>query len=225
MVSIVIVSHSAKLAEGVQELAKQMVQGKVSLAAAGGIDDPGNPIGTDPMKVMEAIESIYSDDGVLVLMDLGSALLSAEMALEFLPPEQQANIRLCAAPLVEGTMAAAVQAMVGGSLDQVANEALGALKAKNEQLGLNEVVDTAVSPTLDSTATEQIQLTIPNKLGLHARPAARFVQTANQFQANIEVKNNGKTANAKSINQVATLNARQGDTISLTAVGPDALDW
>ena len=224
MVSIVIVSHSAKLAEGVQELAKQMVQGKVSLAAAGGIDDPGNPIGTDPIKVMEAIESIYSDDGVLVLMDLGSALLSAEMALEFLPPEQQANIRLCAAPLVEGTMAAAVQAMVGGSLDQVANEALGALKAKNEQLGLNEVVDTAVSPTLDSTATEQIQLTIPNKLGLHARPAARFVQTANQFQANIEVKNNGKTANAKSINQVATLNARQGDTISLTAVGPDALD-
>ena len=182
MVSIVIVSHSAKLAEGVQELAEQMVQGKVALAAAGGIDDPENPIGTDPMKVMEAIESVYSDDGVLVLMDLGSALLSAEMALEFLLPEQQANIRLCAAPLVEGTMAAAVQAMVGGSLDQVANEALGALKAKNEQLGLDEVVDTAVSPTLDSTAAEQIQLTIPNKLGLHARPAARFVQTANQIQ-------------------------------------------
>ena len=222
MVSIVIVSHSAKLAAGVHELAEQMVQGKVALAAAGGIDDPKNPIGTDPMKVMEAITSIYSDDGVLVLMDLGSALLSAEMAIEFLLPEQQANVRLCAAPLVEGTMAAAVQAMVGGSLDQVANEALGALKAKNEQLGLDEVVNTAVPTTLDSSNASQIQLTIPNKLGLHARPAARFVQTANQFQAETEVKNKGKTANAKSINQVATLNARQGDIVTITAVGADA---
>ncbi len=222
MVSIVIVSHSAKLAEGVREIAEQMVQGKVTLAAAGGIDHSENPIGTDPMKVMEAITSIYSDDGVLVLMDLGSALLSAEMALEFMLPKQRANIRLCAAPLVEGTMAAAVQAMVGGSLDQVANEALGALKAKNKQLGLDEGADTAVSPTLDSAAAEKIQLTIPNKLGLHARPAAKFVQTANRFAADVQIENNGRTANAKSINQVATLNARQGDTVTITAAGPDA---
>jgi multiphosphoryl transfer protein len=222
MVSIVIVSHSAKLADGVREIAEQMVQGKVALAAAGGIDHSENPIGTDPMKVMEAITSIYSDDGVLVLMDLGSALLSAEMALEFLTPEQQAHVRLCAAPLVEGTMAAAVQAMVGGSLDQVANEALGALKSKNKQLGLDEGAETAVSPTLDSAAAEKIQLTIPNKLGLHARPAAKFVQTANRFAADVQIENNGRTANAKSINQVATLNARQGDTVTITAVGPDA---
>ncbi len=224
MVSIVIVSHSAKLADGVLEIVEQMVQGKVALAAAGGIDNSENSIGTDPMKVMEAITSIYSDDGVLVLMDLGSALLSAEMALEFLPPKQQANIRLCAAPLVEGTMAAAVQAMVGGSLNQVANEALGALKAKSEQLGLEGFVDTAVSPTLDSAAAEKIQLTIPNKLGLHARPAAKFVQTANRFAADVQVENDGRTANAKSINQVATLNARQGDIITITAVGADASD-
>ena len=113
MVSIVIVSHSAKLAEGVRELAQQMVQGAVDMAVAGGIDDPENPIGTDTMKVFEAIERVYSEDGVLVLMDLGSALMSAEMALEFLPPESQANVYLSEAPLVEGTMAAAVQASVG----------------------------------------------------------------------------------------------------------------
>ena len=73
MVGIVIVSHSASLAEGVRELADQMVQGQVPLATAGGIDDPDQPIGTDPMKVLAAIESVYGDDGVLVLMDLGSA--------------------------------------------------------------------------------------------------------------------------------------------------------
>jgi multiphosphoryl transfer protein len=222
MVSIVIVSHSARLAEGVSELAEQMVQGRVALAAAGGIDDPDHPIGTDPMKVLAAIESVYSEDGVLVLMDLGSALLSAETALEFLSPEKQANVRLCAAPLVEGTISAAVQAMVGSNLDQVMAEALGALKAKNEQLKLEYGAATAVTPTPDTASAEQIQLTIPNKLGLHARPAARFVQTANKFRAEIQVGNKGKTANAKSINQVVTLNARQDDTITITAVGSDA---
>jgi phosphocarrier protein FPr len=83
MLGIVIVSHSAKLAEGVEELARQMTQGQVPLVAAGGIDDPDNPIGTDAMRIYAAIEQVYSDDGVLVLMDMGSALLSAEMALEF----------------------------------------------------------------------------------------------------------------------------------------------
>ena len=136
MVSIVIVSHIAKLAEGVRELANQMVQGKVDMAVAGGIDDPDNPIGTDAMKVLEAIELVYNDDGVLVLMDLGSALLSAETALDFLEPERQANVYLCEAPLVEGTMAAAVQASVGANIQQVISEARGALGVKADQLGL-----------------------------------------------------------------------------------------
>ncbi len=134
MVGIVFVSHSAKIAEGVRELANQMVQGKVPIATAGGIDDPENPIGTDAMKVYEAIESVYSDDGVVVLMDLGSALLSTEMALEFLDPAVQANIFLSPAPFVEGALAAAVQASVGGTPDQVLQEAQGALAMKLEQL-------------------------------------------------------------------------------------------
>ncbi|WP_420643565.1 phosphoenolpyruvate--protein phosphotransferase [Candidatus Leptofilum sp.] len=228
MVGLVVVSHSATLAQGVRELAEQMVQGQVPIAIAGGIDDPEQPIGTDPMKVMAAIESVYSDDGVLVLMDLGSALLSAEMALEFLPEDQQLNIRLCAAPLVEGTMAAAVQAMVGGSLAQVLTEAEGALAVKAEQLNLPvpQVAGTQIPPTAAAAPTdekpEEISLTVNNKMGLHARPAANFVQTASKFQAEIAVRKNGKTANAKSINQVATLGVRQGETILVTAVGPDS---
>src|SRR6476620_8687737 len=106
MIGLVIVSHSTKLAEGVRELAVQMVKDRVPIAVAAGIDDLADPIGTDPMRVMAAIEAVYSTDGVLVLMDLGSALMSAEMALEFLTPEQQAHIFLCEAPLVEGATAA-----------------------------------------------------------------------------------------------------------------------
>jgi dihydroxyacetone kinase phosphotransfer subunit len=135
MVSLVFVSHSALLAEGVRQLAEQMTQGAVPMAVAGGIDDPDNPIGTDAMKVLEAIQSVYSDDGVVVLMDLGSALLSAEMALEFLSDEQRPQVHLCPAPLVEGALAAAVQASVGASAAQVMAEALGALAVKVEHMG------------------------------------------------------------------------------------------
>src|SRR5512136_36773 len=101
MIGLVIVSHSALLAEGVCELASQVAQCKVRLAPAGGTSDPEHPFGTDAVKVLEAIHSVHSDEGVLVLMDLGSAVLSAETALELMTPEARTRVRLCAAPLVE----------------------------------------------------------------------------------------------------------------------------
>ena len=226
MIGLVIVSHSAKLAEGVAELVNQMTQGQVSLAIAGGIEDPANPIGTDPMRVLKAIQSVYSDDGVIVLMDLGSALLSAEMALEFLPEEQQAKIRLCEAPLVEGAMAAGVQAMASTDIDQVLAEARAALTAKAAQLQ-QAVPDLAASPAAQPLITpeHEITLTIRNKLGLHARPAARFVATAGRFEAQLTVRNittGVGPVNAKSINMVATIGARRGHEIAVGAQGPEA---
>ncbi len=126
MIGIVIISHSAKLAAGVKELAQQMVQTSVPIAIAAGIDDPENPFGTDVLQVQAAIESVYSDAGVVVLMDLGSAVLSAEMALEFLDQDQKPKVRLCEAPLVEGAIAAVVQAAAGGDMDQGIAEARSA---------------------------------------------------------------------------------------------------
>lgn len=222
MVGIVIVSHSNTLANGVVELATQMVQGKIAIAAAGGIDDPDDPIGTDPMRVQQAIEEVYSDDGVIVLMDLGSALLSAEVALEFLTPEQQTNVVLCEAPLVEGALAAAVQAMVGGTLAQVLVEARSSLGAKAEQLGVTVSDNGEATAAPVSGETHELSLTVANPNGLHARPAAQFVTVANRFEATVRVVKGGKSANAKSINQVAKLNVRQGDGIVVQASGGDA---
>lgn len=223
MVGLVIVSHSARLAEGVRELAQQMTQGRVPLAIAGGIDDLENPIGTDAMKVMEAIDAVYSDDGVVVLMDLGSALLSAETALDFLPDEQRARVFLSKAPLVEGAMAAAVQAMVGAPVEQVLAEAESALVVKREQLGGEpEAVPAPAESPVDSDNAQRVTLLVRNRLGLHARPAARFVTTAGRYEADVRVLKGGKAANAKSINQVAILGVRQGDEIVVTATGPDA---
>lgn len=129
MVNTVIVSHSARLGEGVGELARQMLTGDgCKLAIAAGIDDPENPIGTDPIKVMEAIESVADTDHVLVMMDIGSALLSAETALDLLDPAIAAKVRLCAAPLVEGTLAATVSAATGSDIDKVIADAMNAPK-------------------------------------------------------------------------------------------------
>lgn len=224
MVGIVIVSHSARLAEGVRELAEQMTQGNVPLAVAGGIDDAENPIGTDAMKVLEAIQTVYSDDGVVVLMDLGSALLSAETALDFLPDEQRPRVHLCAAPLVEGAMAAAVQAALGAPAAQVMAEAETALMVKREQLGVAAAPAAPAPAAPDAAAGESITLTVRNRLGLHARPAARFVATAGRFASDVRVIKGERSANAKSINQVATLGVRQGDRITVVAAGPDAAD-
>lgn len=225
MVGLVIVSHSTQLAEGVKELADQMTQGAVRIAAAGGIDDPDNPIGTDPLRVQQAIESVSDGSGVVVLMDLGSALLSAEMALEFLPPEIAEQVYLSSAPLVEGAMAAAVQAAAGSAPELVLAEALSSLAVKAAQLGQDPPPATGAPAVAspDGATAERLVLTIANRLGLHARPAARFVTTAGRFDADVLVSKGDRTANAKSINQVATLGVRQGDTITITATGADAL--
>ena len=226
MVGLVIVSHSAKLAEGVAELARGMAGPDVKIAATGGLALPDQPLGTDAELIFQAIDQVYSDEGVLVLMDLGSAILSAEMALEQLDEEKRKHVLLCDAPLVEGSVAAAVQARLGSTLEQVAAEARGALSPKVEQLGSQVPVPQPLSPPAVSTPPESaqlIRLTVRNRLGLHARPAARFVLTAARTLADVHLRNlsTGRgPVNAKSINAVATLGVLKGHEIEVTASGP-----
>ena len=229
MVGIVIVSHSAKLAEGVKELAQQMIQTNVPLAIAAGIDDPVNPFGTDALQIQTAIESVNDKSGIVVLMDLGSAILSAEMALEFLPEEEREKVRLCEAPLVEGAIAAVVEAASGASLEQVMASARDSLSGKISQLGggdtLLEKEKSQTQETLIIAPEQKIQLTVPNVHGLHARPAAKFVTTASSFSAEIKLQNlttQSQIVSAKSINQVMLLGVRQGHEIAVSATGKDA---
>lgn len=228
MVGIVIVSHSATLAAGVQELVAQMAPG-VPLALAGGTENPDEPIGTDPIRVLQAIEAVYSADGVLVLMDLGSAIMSAEAAIELLAPEEQAQIYLCEAPLVEGALAAAVAAAGGAAIAQVLQEARQAQPAKLAQLtpvlraaSLSSVITATQVDDSTSPITLTQAFTIPNPLGLHARPAARLVNIAGRHDAIITISKGTQTAVASSINQLLTLGARQGDEVTVCVRGPEA---
>lgn len=110
MVGLVIVSHSQKLAEGVVELARAMAD-EVRIAAAGGLED--GTLGTSYQRIHDAIEEVYSEDGVAVLMDMGSAVMTAEMVLEDLDKD---NVVLVDCPLVEGAVLAAVESATGSSL-------------------------------------------------------------------------------------------------------------
>src|ERR671937_1135187 len=182
VVEIVIVSHSATLAAGVRGLAAEMSGPDVRLELAGGLDEP-EALGTDAVRVADAIARADSGDGVLVLMDLGSAVLSAETALDLLTPEQKERVLLCEAPLVEGAVAAAVADRLGTPLAEVAAEARAGLQGKAAHLGSGEPV-TPAPAAAPPGAGPTVRLEIRNPLGLHARPAARFVQTAGGFDAN-----------------------------------------
>ncbi len=230
MIGIVLVSHSETLAKGVLELIQQMVQDQVPIALGAGTDNEDEPIGTDPMKVLAAIHSVYSDDGVLVLMDLGSALMSAETAIELLELEQQEKIYLCEVPLVEGGLAAAVAAGGGGSIEFVINEARDALIDKSAQLEPMLKIpprslapaDNAATHSAQDAADAEITVTLPNALGLHARPAARVVSTLAPFASDVAIRFGSKTINARSLNKIVTLGSRQGDELVFQATGTDA---
>ena len=123
-VGMVIVSHSARLAEGVAELAGQMVHGKVRIVAAGGLAD--GVLGTSVDKILAALRQVDGSDGILVLLDLGSAVMSAEMAVEAFAQESPHPVIISPAPLVEGAVIAAVEASIGNSLEDVAEAAASA---------------------------------------------------------------------------------------------------
>ncbi len=223
MIALVIVSHSARLAEGVRELAAQMTGGKpLPLFAAGGTDE--GEIGTSLEKIMAALDAALQEgEEVVILADLGSAVMTAQMAIEFLPPEAQARVHLVDAPLVEGAISAAATAAGGGDVDAVCE---AARQARTLSKLYTETEEPGGPSSSSDEATASVEVTIVNPTGLHARPAAQFVQRATGFQAEITVENLSKgrpPTNAKSVMAVlGQATAEQGERIRITAHGPDA---
>jgi PTS hybrid protein len=121
MIHLVLVSHSRKLAEGLAELALQMAPPDLTVAAVGGVlDGEGNShLGTDAFAIIEAIRCNPSPDGILILVDLGSAVLSAETALDLVEPELRQRCLISNAPLVEGAIIAAIEAGLDRTLAEI----------------------------------------------------------------------------------------------------------
>ena len=235
MTGLVVVSHSRALADSAVALASEMLHGsQVRIAVAAGLD--ATTFGTDATAIVEAIHTADDGDGVVVLMDLGSAVLSAEMALDMIDPAVRERVVLCPAPLVEGLVVAAVSAAGGATPGEVAAEAIGSLAAKqfhvnppvpssvatDKAVGGGEL-DEGISP--DAETYTSVVVKIANPHGLHARPAARLVQEARLFDARIELRNLDTGAGpvpATSLSKVATLGALSGHRVELTATGSQA---
>jgi dihydroxyacetone kinase phosphotransfer subunit len=126
MVGLVLISHSGTLVEGLREMVAQVAGDDVPVATAGGT--PDGRLGTSAPQIADAIRSTLDAgaDHALVLLDLGSAALSLELALEEFDEADRARVRISEAPLVEGAILAAVQASIGANIDEVAAAAEGA---------------------------------------------------------------------------------------------------
>lgn len=242
MIALLVVSHSRPLARAAVDLAAQMVpeDRRPAIKVAAGLDE--DTLGTDASAVSAALEELSDAEGVLVLVDLGSAILSAEMALEFVDPDLAARVRISAAPIVEGLVAAVVTASSGAPLDEVDREARASLTAKIQQVDADQPQDGQSqdgqqnSPIGDSQAVppvpsqpqepdEQWELVLDNPHGLHARPAAALVSALRGLDAQVSVANasTGSTpVDAQSLSAVTGLQLRQGQTMRLSATGPQA---
>ncbi|MEO8228685.1 MAG: dihydroxyacetone kinase phosphoryl donor subunit DhaM [Chloroflexota bacterium] len=126
MVGIVLVSHSRTLAEGLLEMVAQVAGSEVRVAIAAGM--PDGRLGTSAPLIVDAIRAVDGPEGVLVLLDLGSAVLSIELALEELEEDERGRVVVSDGPLVEGAVVAAVQASIGAGLAEVAAEAAAAAR-------------------------------------------------------------------------------------------------
>ncbi len=230
-VGLVIVSHSEKIAEGVCELAQQMAP-DIRLIPAGGSDDGQGRaiIGTSLERTGSAIQAADAGVGVVILTDLGSAVMTAELALELLNGTERGRVRLARAALVEGAVAAAVEAQSGAGLDQVVQAAEQALVCLDEST-LEPVTRTSViehtaapprsspgDPGKDAEYTASGSWPLPNQLGLHARPAAELARGLSAFEAEVVV--NG--VDGKSVMLLMSLGLKQGAALEARAIGPDA---
>ncbi|NED96233.1 phosphoenolpyruvate--protein phosphotransferase [Phytoactinopolyspora alkaliphila] len=225
MVGIVVVSHSHALARAATEIAREMLHGRdVRIALAAGLDE--HTFGTDAVQVQEAIEKVDGEDGVLVLMDLGSALLSAELALDLVDPGVAARVRLCAAPLVEGLVAATVAAAGGATLAEVESEAVAALAGKQAHLHPGPAAGASSAVDEDhGDADARATFTVANRHGLHARPAARLAGEVRTLDARVQLRNlttESPAVPGASLSRVATLGALRGHEIEVTATGSQA---
>jgi dihydroxyacetone kinase phosphotransfer subunit len=222
-VGLVIVSHSRALARAAIELAAQMLPGgPVGIEEAAGLED--GSFGTDAVRVADTIARADGGRGVVVLADLGSAVLSAELALDLLDPTLRERVTLSAGPLVEGLCVAAVAAAGGAGRDEVAREATTALAAKQAHVGAGEAQGRPGAAGGDLPAASG-RFEVTWRQGLHARPAAVLVRAVRGLEADVRLRNitrGGEPVPAGSLAQVAALGAAQGHVLEVTASGRQA---
>jgi PTS hybrid protein len=220
-VALVLVSHSAKLADGARELAAQMAPDVLIIAAGG---DGAGGLGTSFDLVEQALTGATADGrSAVVLTDLGSAVLTTESVLELLDEDVAARVHLADAPFVEAAVAAGVTAAGGAPVGEVLGAAVAAGAGFPHAVRAGEVEPAAApaphpaSPA-DHASVITAHVLVRNPLGLHARPAAVLARMMAGFDASVQVDG----VNGASVLELMQLGATQGRTLEVSASGPQA---
>ncbi|MDQ3325412.1 MAG: HPr family phosphocarrier protein [Actinomycetota bacterium] len=243
-VGVAVVAHSPALVVAAVELSRAMSTGAdVRIETATVLAD--DSLDDDAAAVAAAVRAADRGAGVLVVTDMGSAVEAAEKALLIIDAELRQRVRVSPGPLVEGLVAAVAAASSGSTLAEVAEQATGALQAKQRQFGVppgpgpgpdgpvkrpdspagNPADDPTDDPT-DDPADERVgsfTVTVPN--GLHARPAGALVQSIVELDAEVWLCNRtdgGMSASARSLLAITTLGAHHGHEVEVSARGPQA---
>lgn len=222
MISIVVVSHSEALASAAHDFAMLMAPSEkptVTLAAG----TPHGEFGTSATRILEGLRTAANPEGVLVLVDLGSAVFNAEMAIEQLG-DCEYPITISEAAFVEGLTAAIAMAATGASLVDVDREALRASMSKGHQ-EVAPVDDRSNWNNWDDESMVSETCRVAGENGFHARPASTLVEELREIDATVRIRNTsaaGHFVRASSITELMTLGAGHGDLVLVEACGNDA---
>ncbi|MDR0990250.1 MAG: HPr family phosphocarrier protein [Propionibacteriaceae bacterium] len=227
MIGIVVVSHSRAVAQAAVDFASQLAPAdqRPVIAVAAGSDNQA--LGATVPDIVAALEAADSPDGVVVLVDLGSAVDTVAEAVSRLAVAIANHTVITPAPLFEGLVAAVATAATGADLATVVAAANASLTSKTKQLATTDETDdpAALPAPVTPAEAQSLTLTITNEHGLQLRQAATLVAGLRGLEADVQLTNDtlGRgPAPASSLAGVAALGLRQGQTLSATITGPEA---
>lgn len=234
MVNLVFVSHSNELAEATSKYIKEITKLKNSIAFCGGIGANKKELGTDPMDILNTIEEVYSEDGVIIFCDMGSALISSELAISMLDENKQSNVKITSAPFVEGGVIAAIQASLNKNINDIILESLESLSSKKSYTEYEKDLQNSQNSDKKNENSENLlkdykkkeyKITLNN--GLHARPVFQLINIVTNSKSSVYIANKTKNKGpiqADNITKITLLNIEYNDIMEVYAKGQDTDD-
>lgn len=234
MVNLIFVSHSKELAEVTSKYIKEITKSKTSIAFCGGVGVDKKEFGTDPIDILNTIEEVYSEDGVIIFCDMGSALISSELSISMLDKNKQQNVKITSAPFVEGGIVASIQASLNKKINEIIFESLESLSSKKSYVEYekdlqsnqnNNEINESLENLLKDYKKKEYKITLNN--GFHARPIFQLINIATNSKSLVYIANktkNKRPIQANNITKITLLNIEYNDIMEVYAKGDDTDD-
>ena len=221
MVGLIFVSHSNEIARNIKKYIYDITKVDVPIGFAGGVGDNYKELGTDPTDIYNLIEEMYTDDGIIIFCDLGSALISSEMAVSLLDSDKQNKVKLTSAPFLEGGVIAAIESSLNKNIDEIRKALKNSLDAKISYVGDEEIADENIIDN-DLKDYERHEYKVLLKNGLHARPIFMFMNMVSKSNCSVFITNKTKNKNivsADSMSKISLLNIQHNDIVEIYIKG------